>query len=256
MGLSTVNKTLQEWGYQPSAKCPRCNKVESAAHVYKCTGCGASEVWDKSISKVKATLRKLQTDPAISEALLQCLQHYRQHKPLQLLKFPEHVRPAIQEQHQIGWRRLLESLPSKRWQQLQHHHYHLLGTRRSSKVWIRRVLTSLHHLAWHQWEHRNDIKHKIKQTNYKAALQSLHNEIIREYTLGTTTLLEGDHHHLQVNLATLLQKSLPYKKNWLANVATSRQRFLRRQANNDELQTISREHSYLLKWMRREAAFE
>ena len=115
---------------------------------------------------------------------------------------------------------------------------------------------SLHHLAWKQWDHRNHIKHVVLKPNYKAAVASLNREIVREYHLGTATLLAGDHIKLQVNLATLLKKSFPYKKHWLANVSTSRQRFLRRQSEDNELQTISRETSYLFRWLRREVAYE
>ena len=61
---------------------------------------------------------------------------------------------------------------------------------------------------------------------------------------------------MRVNLLALLDKPFTYQKNWLANVITARQHYHRIQTNDATLQTISREQSYLLKWIQRQVAYD
>ena len=59
----------------------------------------------------------------------------------------------------------------------------------SSSEWIKDLLNVINKLAFHQWQHRNDSKHKTVCTHHKRAIQLLKKAIIQEYQLGSDTLL-------------------------------------------------------------------
>ena len=111
-------------------------------------------------------------------------------------------------------------------------------------------MKQLHYLAWNQWNHRNDTKHRTNQPRYKRMMKLLHREIIREHAGGIADLLPADRHHTQHNVVRLLTKSETYKKAWLVNITTARQRYNRVVQHNNDLTTLSKNTSKLLKWMK------
>ena len=81
-------------------------------------------------------------------------------------------------------------------------------------------------------------------------IRELNQSIIREHSKGIHNLLQGDRHHAQHNIVTLLTKPLTYKQSWLANITTARQqRFLRIQTNDENLIVYSRANSRIFQWM-------
>ena len=244
-----IGTTLARWGHQDDAKCPRCNANEDSTHVYQCKGCGADMVWESSINRVDDYLTKTSTHPDIQQCIIDGLQGWRQNNPIDPNNYDPVIRPAIVSQSNIGWQNMLEGAASIQWQQLQSSHYSTTGSRKSSKRWSTGLHKKLHHLAWHQWKHRNDTKFITKQPRHKKMIRELHHAIVQEYQLGAATLLPSDRHHLRHNIATLLYKKLSYKQSWIANVKTARLRFQRIQQQNNDLQDESRSASRLLQWI-------
>ena len=74
-------------------------------------------------------------------------------------------------------------------------------------------------------------------------------QIVKELTQGLPDLLPGDRHHLQHNLMCLLNKSVAFKKAWIVNVSSAKQRRLRIIQHNNKLIARSRAASTLIKWM-------
>ena len=157
---------------------------------------------------------------------------------------------GLQEQSRIGWLDLFEGLASKSWQRLQHNYYTSNHIRKSNRKWIRGVPSSLHHMGWKQWDHRNKINKTVTKPDEKAALEALDFQIIKQVSTRVHELVPGDCRRFDKNLITLLNKFLPQKKSWLANVATARQRFFRIQQQDKELDLLQKEQSALLRWMK------
>jgi len=75
--------------------------------------------------------------------------------------------------------------------------------------------------------------------------------ITAELLTGARALSLADRHHFDLNLSDLLDKSTQCKRNWLLNVIAARQRYERKQANFEGIQTLlaSIANSKLIKWM-------
>ena len=152
----------------------------------------------------------------------------------------------------IGWLDLFEGLAARSWQQLQQQYYDQKGWRKSSKQWIQTVLLTLHHMAWKQWNHQNNINKKVTKPDEAVALAALDNAITVQLTSRMHEMLPDDALRFDRNLISLLNASTPAKNAWLVNVSHARQRFFRLQQANENLDLISQEQSPLLRWMRGE----
>lgn len=245
-----VGDTLLRWKKQDDNKCPRCGAPEDTIHIYKCTGQGATETWNASMKRLESFLATNDTDPDLHTGLIDCLTRWRQDRPIPIQHYPPAVRQVLWEQHKLGWKNLLEGLPSIAWRRHQHQYFAQQGLQKSSRQWVRHLLQHTHHLAWHQWDHRNTVKHKTVRPRHQRAVVMLDREIIREYSRGLTTLLPADRHHLRHNIVNLLDKPLRVKKAWFVNVTTARIRYDRLLHQDNERTRLSEEASKLLRWMR------
>ena len=81
----------------------------------------------------------------------------------------------------------------------------------------------LDHLAWNQWNHRNDVKHRQSKPQYVRAVRKLNAEIWERYLQGPTLVRLGDRHYLQINLSTILSKTVSFQKNWLLNIIAAQE---------------------------------
>jgi hypothetical protein len=196
------------------------------------------------------------TGPMIQQSLLQGLHSWRHQLPLP--QIPNNTADsALVEQNIIGWKQLLEGLPSSKWALLQDAHYrnHPVYNskgqqiRRTGTKWILAVLQQLHKTWRDMWRHRNDIKHRTERPRQKAQEHVLNLAIAEELLRGPENLPALYHPRFQHPGIDLLARSLTYKQAWLANITTARQRQARIEAANNDLQTISQERSALLKWM-------
>ena len=132
-----VGTTLVQWKYKTDNKCPRCNAPETTAHVFQCTGEDAQSIWDESLSKLETFMTKTMTDPDISSVILDCLTKWRDRQPIILQSYPTGMHDIIRRQQVIGWKNLLEGLPTKAWQLKQAHYYSQNNIVKSHKRWIK-----------------------------------------------------------------------------------------------------------------------
>jgi len=222
--------------------------MEDTEHVPLCTGHQASDIWHTSIDTLDTYLADHDTRPDLQAAILHCLNHWRTQQPIEPTLFPLDIQQAIHEQQLIGWKALLEGLPSKLWQTLQHQYYTQHQLRKSGRKWIGGLLLKLHHLHHNQWKHRNHIKHNVVRPQEQEDLNTLHQAITREICKGTQALLPGDRHHFRHGIAAILGRSIHFKKSWLSNVTTARQRYYRIRNHNNKLKYKALERSWLYQW--------
>ena len=202
------------------------------------------------MEKIEKFLTESNTCPRLQEALLMALNHWQQQLPMDWENQDPDILEALQAQSSIGWQDWLEGLPAKHWRTLQQQHYNLTSDDRTGKSWIKGLTKLIIKAGHRQWKHRNDYKHIKGQPRYKAMVTRLNNEVALEYSRGPDTMLPGDRIKLNVNLMHLLDKSVPYKQAWLSNVSQARQRCLRIQQQDQDLQTKSFENSLIVKWQR------
>ena len=244
-----VGTTLVEWKYQDDPKCPRCNAVEDTTHVFRCQAEGANDVWNESMDKLTTYLVESLTHHELQASLVDNLNRWRRGLLPCEDFFDDEVTLSTQSQSQIGWKNLLEGLLSKQWRQLQQRQYNTLWKRKSSKKWIKGLFVQLHHLAWNQWKHRNDIKHRVKRSRQERMNHKLNQEICKLYQRGAQDLHPTERQHFRWSLISLLQKPNGMKRHWLKNVTAARRRQARRLAQNNEIDVTTPEQTLLLKWM-------
>jgi len=244
-----VGRTLVLWKYQQDPKCPRCDQPEDTEHVILCRGCGADDIWQANIRKLTSSLTKRETHSAIQEAILRRLYQWRYRQTFSTFD-DEEVNTAIAHQDSIGWKNFLEGLPAKQWQQLQQRHYTTIGSHRTGRKWIRKLLRHLHTLAFDQWKHRNEVKHRTLRPRHAKMIADLEEEIIDLYIAGTEDLAVEDHHHFNVPLTEILGRNLSSKKAWLHNVHSAKRRKKRKRLNDPDYDDTSRKRSRIFLWMR------
>jgi hypothetical protein len=244
-----VGTTLVEWKYQQNAACPRCpHQQETTQHIQRCQGYAANTIFSRSIDSLQAFLTKEATRPDLHDAIVQCIQRWRKQQPIHLRDYQDDIQQVIRQQHIIGWLDFMECLPAKGWQILQRQYYQTEGIQKSSRRWLRGLLLQLHHMGHKQWRHRCDIKNNITQPNDRAHIDLLHTEIEQQFELGAADLPVGDQTLLSHNILHLLDKSLAYKKGWLARIWAARQRAHRIATHNDELVLQSKAASQVYQW--------
>ena len=243
--------TLLSWGKQDHSKCVRCPcQQEMVTHCIQCNGYGADEVWQTNHDALSTWLEREHTCPDIQRALLNCLAAWRQGRRINQFEHPKHVRPAIRAQTKIRWLALMEGQPAKQWQLLQRQYHLEHGYKRSSKKWIKGALYRLNALAWGQWKHRNDCKFNYIKPHEKEVLAQLDRAVIRHFLQGSSKVSVGDRYHFNHSLMSLLNRPVPYKQNWLANVISAEQHCRRRQQQAADQVLLSHADSVMLCWMR------
>lgn len=246
-----VGTTLVHWKYQSDAKCPRCGyDKEDTTHVSQCHGAGADDVFEKSMKTISQFFDDSKTCPDIQLALQRSLHSWRHAQPLLLTNMSDAICQTIQEQTQIGWQSLLEGLLSKKWRKMQHAFYNSHNIKKSSRKWAQDLTKLLIRCGHKQWQHRYNYKHYTGRPRHKAYERLLNRCILRELMRGTQHLLPGDKYKAQYSIVPLLKRTLAFRKQWLINIRSARQRFLRIQQQNDALKLRSKETSFIYNWMK------
>ena len=85
-------------------------------------------------------------------------------------------------------------------------------------------MNSVHNLAWNQWDHQNQILDSIDKPHQKKATLILDDEILEEFMKGPMDLPPVDHHHFQLALGDLFNRTVAFRQAWYLNVMAARQR--------------------------------
>jgi hypothetical protein len=246
-----VGATLVKWNLQDDDHCPRCGQSEDTVHVLRCPE--ASDTWEAALANLHTKLARIDTDPDIQATVASAIDSWYHNEP------PPAPDPgsaqnalllqAFLEQSSIGWLPFIEGLISASWKQAQSLHYSSSGSSRSCIQWVKDFIKQLHILTDTMWKHRNDVKHDPSGPRQKRMRKMLNHEIVLEILQGPKDLPRADASRLfRWNLLTLLQKPTLFKQHWLYQVDIARQRRKRIRQHDEELNTISLQHSKLFKW--------
>ena len=75
---------------------------------------------------------------------------------------------AAFHQKSMGARALLNGLWCKDWISLQEQYYRKINSRRSPRVWLVRIALFLQHAAHSMWKTRNEVIHKMEESNFNT----------------------------------------------------------------------------------------
>jgi hypothetical protein len=106
-GMCGAGKFQKIWKLRETDSCPHCGRFEDSEHVWKCQAQQVKDVWKKSLSNLKSTLRKLDTDPDLITCILIYLNTWRNNDCLQTIN--RHKYHCMMElQDTIGARQFFE----------------------------------------------------------------------------------------------------------------------------------------------------
>jgi hypothetical protein len=72
-----VWKFMKRWRQWKEDQCPRCGEPEDAAHVWKCNGEGAKDIWEKALDELEMWLRSVDTDLTLTYILVTSLKGWQ-----------------------------------------------------------------------------------------------------------------------------------------------------------------------------------
>jgi hypothetical protein len=245
-----VGVTLMKWKLQTDDLCPRCQQTENTDHVLHCTARGSTDIWMTYVHALDTVLAGSATPDALRIALLSRLSLWHSHLAFPVdPSWPTPLRDLLLSQDSIGWRPFLEGLVSTHWIPYITTHFRSIRSKKCPKRWLTKVLRSAHSIAWHLWQHRNNILHRIDQPREVAATELLQDNIMIEYTRGPQDLPIADHHHFRRPLLSILSSSKTYQQAWYLNVTTARQRHDRRVTHHPNRRRTTPD-TRLITWIR------
>ena len=223
-GWCSVGVMAKRWGLRPNDKCPRCDNVETARHVWSCQAEGALVVWDASLKRLELELGRLYTDPTISRLIISRLSNWKHRQPFGELPrhLPHRILAAVEDQDRIGWDSFLEGGVSRTWRYAQEGYLTFTSSPRSSLQWASALIRKLFDVAWDQWEHRNRILHDSNNKFDQAAVIQAELRIRQEFISGYGLLSPSDKGLFRPGLKRILARPLSLKLNWLQHVQTAR----------------------------------
>jgi hypothetical protein len=242
-GFCATGNNMLRRKVRTTAQCPRCTHDETPEHVWKCRGAEANDIWDKSIQALKSWLQENSTHPEVSMAIIEYLDSWRYDRPPNLRTVQGWIEPAIAHQSELGWRNLLEGIPSQQWQEIQRVYFSRIGSARSPKRWTIALIQKMWDIAWNMWEHRNGILHDKEQS---IILQHLNTNIREEFKKGMSGLPKEAKALFSQGCAAVLAKPAEVKQQWLARIQLARRRALKMQTLG---QTFGDERRVMARWL-------
>ena len=250
-----LGATALVWKIQEAAKCPCCPAPEDSAHILRCSSVEFAPAWTEHMETLIQTLEDIDCCPLLKAAIPSRISAWRQEIPYtDDPSWPPQLLALLYSQDTIGWKNLMEGLPSNLWSPylktyIASQHYQTLYPPCPNRL-LTKILKATHKLAWSQWDYRNQFVNGKGNLRDQAALQLLHSKISSEYITGIHTLPPTDHHLFSECLHSLLSRTPKYKKGWYLNVTSARERQLRRQDMAEEERAAKLANSSIVRWIR------
>jgi hypothetical protein len=157
---------MKRWGFWEDSKCHSCPEPsEDVDHILYCPHEDRVEACDKAVNGFEAWLVEADTDPAIQYCITQTLQ---MRDPASLFSaytnagsttLSSPTLEASQEQDDIRICHFLKGRVSTKWRANQDNYYKSIGSRCSSRLWAKNLLSNILTLVHLQWKARNAVVH-------------------------------------------------------------------------------------------------
>lgn len=226
-------KNMYRWKEVSDDLCPICkNEVEDHKHILQCQDARSLAAWDTAMAKCRETLIDLQTDPAITECLMEEIDAWRkQREPNRTSEVPR-ISAMRAEQEASGWYAFMHGFPVKGWGFLQQRHIEENALKSDGRRWLLALLRKLQDVAWDQWTFRNGLLHD--KESGEAAMDR-RNQITNAFEIGRNGVLAKDRRALfKFNLEQVLTLNQAQQHMWLTRWKSAREVFTHRQDNEQQ----------------------
>jgi hypothetical protein len=238
-GMCGVGKFTKIWKDTETAACPRCGDFEDAPHVWSCKAKAVQLIWDSQLDKLHSWLATIDTDPEIVTAITMNLKNWYYNTPSEASNSSREIHNCITKQDLLGWDLFIEGFLHYGWIDAQQRYYDSIGSRRTGKKWIERLLLELWDLARRLWMNRNDAKHK--QDNQQTPREIIHMDhtIIRLYNKLNGTVPNNDQYLFMTPLSTIVKKTTAWKQEWIVKASAVSEAQLKRLSQPSASNTIT-----------------
>jgi hypothetical protein len=184
-----VGQTLFTWKLPQDNICPCCEAIEDTTHVLQCTAFKSQPTWYSNIEALINVTIDYALPVIFHTALHSCLTSWRAKAPFIInLLWPPELVTLMQSQSTLGWKNILEGIPSKLWIPYIGSHLDSTGSTLCPHKYLTNILLAGHHLAWSQWECRNHYLHEEGTPREKQALALLDQQVTLQFLPGPTDL--------------------------------------------------------------------
>ena len=229
VGIFGNGVTLYKWKQQNHSTCPRCqDKYEDAIHCITCPCPSATALWSQLIDEVLSWMINSNGHPLMSAILCSSLTAWQNNVPFKPYNTDESAilaTTAINDQHTIGWHRLLYGIWSHSWLQVQQQHFTAIGSKKSAVIWFSTLQQKLWMITFSLWEHRNKDLHTEHHSVHPQEMVAINSDIIQETHTGINNLPNTQRYLFHGSVQEKLQWTVSMKLQWLSHVQRSRDRF-------------------------------
>eukprot|EP00978_Attheya_sp_CCMP212_P032088 scaffold123677_cov34-Attheya_sp.AAC.3 len=240
---------MHRWKFWSHSKCPRCEQTnEDAAHIIQCPD--VNPLWQTAVEPLTTWMANSLTPPDVSAVILEFLHAWRTSLPPRLLldRCTTDLRGAISSQSMVGWGAFLEGYLVLDWEILMDRHYESITSRRTGLRWCSGIIHRLWLLIHDLWEHRNAVLHDVIPAAVQQATVQLNASVSGQYHQGLNGLSPPNFRsYFSRSLVDLLNMTVSYKRNWLANLVASRD-FLHNSMSSEH-DTRAQERKCLQAWL-------
>ena len=111
----------------------------------------------------------------------------------------------------IGWSLPFSGMWLRDWSILQQSHYDTIGSRRSGKLWLSKLIRRIWQIAWNLWIHRNKALHETDEHRARVTVLA---SIQAIYRLPRTTLPSQLQRRF-IPWEEMSTKPIPFLEAWL-----------------------------------------
>jgi len=155
-GFCTTGSRMAYQKQRPTADCPCCGKPqEDKTHILQCPQQESQCLWDVALLDLHEHLLQLDTDPDLFKDLSAGLDAWRKLAPP-----PPAITNAGHERLGLTWDNLAHGFLSTRWKTHQAGYYSSKGA--SPAIWAADLLWNILKIARQQWDHCNEVLHKLQ----------------------------------------------------------------------------------------------
>ena len=205
--------------------CPCCGtSTETRIHLLRCPA--TKSVWKKARKPLKKWFRLQDTDPNISEAIIDILRNFQKRQDYDMY-VPQGYSLEIQEclnaQSHLGITNMFEGLLTYDWAKIQQNHYTKIHSRKTGQKWAAGLSTQLWKIIYHMWDHRNHILHHKDTLDTLSGLDIVKAAIKEEVRKGPLTLDPIYNTYFHYTHTQIQKMKSVDARNWLTLIRRARE---------------------------------
>ena len=134
------------------------------------------------------------------------------------------LRKAVLQQDSLGWNNFLHGFISIKWRQAIDMHFQHINSKKSSTLWVSRLVKKIWDIQRQLWNDRNEALHGDGNTIHVEEITAINEEVLSQWTEGSRHLPTRYHHLFKGEFRLLYQSDYHRKQQWLTSIWLAREK--------------------------------